>query len=341
MVHTMQQLSSAEVKEAIRVSGSHVSRFGNWSGDCNPLHVDPAVASRTYFGRPIVHGALVVLEALAAVRDELPERLARLDVEFREAVYPEQAYEVCLACDQEQVTVEVGPEAASALIIRCAGERQPAEVCSARTDWVRALKREELGGSRRERPADRELDQLRAGLELSGVYSAAGEPDENWVGGPVTPAVAKVLALCSYLVGMELPGLRSLFTRLRLQFDGAAPADVDALAYRLRITRCDRAFRMVDASLEVATCEGVLIASAELRSYVRFSPTTTDLSKLSAALDRSKEGLAGKVALVCGASRGLGADLAAALAISGCRVYAAYRSSRADAERLNNSENKG
>ena len=42
------------------VTERDVSAFSELSGDRNPLHVDAAYASRTEFGRPIAHGALLV-----------------------------------------------------------------------------------------------------------------------------------------------------------------------------------------------------------------------------------------------------------------------------------------
>jgi acyl dehydratase len=62
------------------------------SGDYNPLHVDPAIASEAGFPRPILHGLATygvagraVLQALCA---NAPERLKRLDVRFASPVFP-------------------------------------------------------------------------------------------------------------------------------------------------------------------------------------------------------------------------------------------------------------
>jgi hypothetical protein len=132
-----------------------------------------------------------------------------------------------------------------------------------------------------------------------------------------------VLALCSYVVGMEMPGLRSLFTKASVQFH-AAPSDVPELLFQVRSVRFEPHFRLLDLELVVATPTGELIATARLRTYVPFSPVVTDVSQLAARLDGGAN-LEGKVALVCGASRGLGLDLATTLAAAGCHVYAASR----------------
>jgi len=97
------------------------------------------------------------------------------------------------------------------------------------------------------------------------------------------------------------------------------------LWYRARTTRFDANFRLLDTHLEVVTPSGVVIATAVLTSYVPFSPAAPDVGHLAAALRASRDSLPGKVALVLGGSRGLGAEIAAGLALAGCRVYAAAR----------------
>lgn len=62
------------------------------SGDYNPLHIDPEIATRAGFERPILHGLAsygvagwMILRELAQFR---PERLASLSVRFAGVVYP-------------------------------------------------------------------------------------------------------------------------------------------------------------------------------------------------------------------------------------------------------------
>lgn len=39
-----------------RFSQTEFDRFARLSGDDNPIHIDPAFAARTVFGRPVAHG---------------------------------------------------------------------------------------------------------------------------------------------------------------------------------------------------------------------------------------------------------------------------------------------
>jgi len=68
------------------------------SGDTNPLHVDPAVAAKAGFERPILHGLAsfgVVGRAIVSLLcDGDPSRLKRFDTRFSSPVYPGEAIEV-------------------------------------------------------------------------------------------------------------------------------------------------------------------------------------------------------------------------------------------------------
>jgi len=62
------------------------------SGDLNPLHIDPAVATGAGFPRPILHGLCTYGVAgralLSALCDGDPARLQRMDVRFTSPVFP-------------------------------------------------------------------------------------------------------------------------------------------------------------------------------------------------------------------------------------------------------------
>ncbi|MBI1929189.1 SDR family NAD(P)-dependent oxidoreductase, partial [Candidatus Poribacteria bacterium] len=311
----------------IQIGATDLERFGDWSGDRNPLHLDWELARQTYFGQPIVHGILAVIEALSSVSRQSVEPLHSLDVEFRGAIFPDETYQVESSYENSELSVTVRDGSSAVLIVRAIFGDSPDPLLTADLSWLstRSEGLDAMLGQKRRLPADRAPEELHRGHELTGVYSTGSPPERYLSGGYLTPLNVSVLGLCSYLVGMEVPGLRSLFTRIRLHFSGTT-ANSNALAYRARTTRFDPQFRLLDTTLEVATLEGELVATGELRSYVRFSPVVTDLAHLAAMLAPATNHLAGKVALVCGGSRGLGADLTAALALAGCLVYASCRS---------------
>ena len=316
----------------MRLSDSDLIRFADWSGDRNPLHVDLQSARQSSFGKPIAHGILSVIEAMRSVTVQDGHRLlvSGLEVEFRGAVFPNDDYDVESSCDASQCSVNVRKGERTQLVLRTALAAGSASRPAASCPWVAALPHEV--GPLRASPAEPIDEDFHRGIELRGIYSTPNPP-ECYKSARLTPLAVRVLGLCSYLVGMEIPGLKSLFTRLRVQFSGLE-SDSGALAYRARTTRFDPQFRMLDTELEVASPQGELLATCEIRSYVRFSPVLTDFEYLSSRLDTSRNPLDGKVALVCGGTRGLGADLTAALGLAGCHVYANYHSNANAAEAL-------
>jgi acyl dehydratase len=61
MAHTYDSLQVGDGFKASRlISEADVRAFAEVSGDDNPLHLDPEYAATTQFGRPIVHGVLVL-----------------------------------------------------------------------------------------------------------------------------------------------------------------------------------------------------------------------------------------------------------------------------------------
>jgi len=69
---------------AIETGPEIVASYAALTDDYNPIHLDPAFAAGTAFGRPIVHGTLglnLVLEAIERTFGEVPATLS-LDARF-------------------------------------------------------------------------------------------------------------------------------------------------------------------------------------------------------------------------------------------------------------------
>ena len=304
----------------LRFGPDEILEFARWSRDVNPLHVDEAFARRSFFGRPIAHGMLSVVRTLLATSGS---HVGSIEVEFRGVVVCDEAYELRADSTPGGERVTLGGED-PALIVRLHA--------NSTADLPAVTWASQATGAIRLTPADRTETDFTVPLQVLGRYAIGDLPD-GCRGGRLVPSQAKVLALCSYVVGMEAPGLRSLFTRAQVWFADGIPSDVDALRFRLTLARYDRQFRILTASLDVATDAGAPVASVELRSYVRLSPLAVPVATLAARLAGATP-LAGKVALVTGGTRGLGADISTALALAGATVFATYRGDRASAEEL-------
>ena len=73
------------------VSQEQLRVYADASGDHNPLHLDPAYAAATMFGRPIAHGMLALAFISEMMTDAFGERWLEsgsLRVCFRAPVYP-------------------------------------------------------------------------------------------------------------------------------------------------------------------------------------------------------------------------------------------------------------
>ena len=300
----------------VSFSSDDVLRFAEWSSDRNPLHVHAAYARDTHFGQQVVHGILTVLTALKG-NGGRPGLLRELDIEFRNAVVLDTSYRAALDQDGEGLRATLSNGDQLVLSVRGSG-REPAVPSGLDLSWLpRAT------NAVRTTPLWHSIVELAEGTSAIGAYTAP-PPDGLIDGSALSATAVRVLGLASYVTGMEVPGLTSLFTRVTMSLHGEA-GDDEPLLYRARTTRFDRAFRLLDTELVVATAGGVLLATGLLRSYVPFSPVRTDLERLAGRLTDATGALSGKVALVTGGSRGLGADIAATLALAGAHVYASAR----------------
>ena len=83
------------------ITAGDVAAFAELSGDRNPLHIDPAYAGETNYGRPIVHGAFQVALASAMAGMYLPgKRVVLGSVQSR---FPAPLHYPCTAVVQGEI----------------------------------------------------------------------------------------------------------------------------------------------------------------------------------------------------------------------------------------------
>jgi NAD(P)-dependent dehydrogenase (short-subunit alcohol dehydrogenase family) len=113
--------------------------------------------------------------------------------------------------------------------------------------------------------------------------------------------------------------------------DGRSTVD-GPIAYRASVASFDDRFNLLKVAAQLARGD-VPLCEAELRAFVREDLPAGGRSELARRLPDSRA-LEGRVALVTGGSRGLGARIVQALASQGCTVFANFLRSRTEMERI-------
>lgn len=313
------------ISRSARFSTSDLDWFARVSDDRNPLHVDEDFARKSAFGGRVVHGILTALTALAEIPARKSSRLRRVVLEFQRPVFTDVDYTVAVddARDGKQTfRLQDG----SLLHLRGMVEHAAANVDAERPSDV--FGSPEPCAAARDWPAD----QLEKGVAVSIRY---GMPPEAYrevqgrfalEGRGIAPWQAIVLIGASYVVGMHLPGARALFSRLQLDFsDDAEPRG--PITFDCEIKTFDVRIHVARIGIRVRAGENV-IAAAELQAFARRHSSVHVASADGDAV------LAGKVAVIIGASRGLGASLASAMAARGATVLGTFTRSTDDAAAL-------
>ncbi|MSP56569.1 MAG: SDR family NAD(P)-dependent oxidoreductase [Myxococcales bacterium] len=320
----------------VTYSEAELQEFSRASGDNNPLHMSEAYAHRTPWGKRVVFGVLGALRALAALPPRPGQELASLTVDFSGPMLIGQAYEVRVSDDganSARVRIVDGQRPLLKLTARFRGASE-ASASPAIPDPVSAHP------PCRTKAADRGPHELGAelGVGLAVSVSYAGDAaalgalmqrlDLEARGVPIWQ-VAALLAQ-TYVVGMELPGCRALFSALRLQFLSRPHINGLSPVYDLTATVAsfDARFSLLTAEVELAT-GGDRAAKGTVTSLVRAVIGPANVARMNEVLRASQIGT-GKVAVVTGASRGLGAGFAVALASQGYTVVAGYRSAEVE-----------
>ncbi len=310
---------------SVALDRADIERFSRFSHDVNPLHVDADYARRTPYGECVAHGMLGTWAALGALAGSAPIALRSLRCSFPAPTY--------LGTSYERVVVRRAPGEATVRLV-AAGNRKLEVAAEFAAASPHAVHERENGWSPPAQPESPDPATLE-GRRFSGGYAAdlrylaalaesLGIPEQN------LPAdQLECLGWVSYFCGMRVPGTQSLIFSVQLDFV-SPPGAGGPIAYEATVDRRDERFDRLDISF-VLRREAVPVCRGRIVALSRPRPVCFSLDAVRDAVGESDR-LSGQVALVTGASRGLGATIAAALALHGSAVVLNYRRGVEEAE---------
>lgn len=332
----------------MRASWDLIHEFARYTGDYSPLHVDREFGKRSQHEQNIVHGMLPVFyvlqceDVLALCKKGLVPH--SVSGRFSAALFPEE--EFCFSLEQELISPNGAEltEVSYSLI----GMKYPSqsEFFRGRLLLVRhqdTSKREKQTQSHSQTENGRfvvspfklnqfYIDQIERGVSGSSLFKIPKTREElesiqtgfsQWV------ALAHLSASLSPLVGMLMPGSTATFQDFSVSMEQLKPSFAD-WNLNHKVSFVSPTVRTVVQTVEWQQ-DGEVIATGRCSSSVAKRPTSSTSME---SLPKKSEvfGLDGKVALVTGASRGIGAAIAKTLSLQGCKVVVNFRSNKEAAE---------
>jgi NAD(P)-dependent dehydrogenase (short-subunit alcohol dehydrogenase family) len=301
----------------IRFREEDLALFCQASGDRNPLHLKEDYASRTAYGQRVVYGVLGAVACLGHVKLPSNQKVTKITADFHRPMFLNVDYRMETVDSVYAQTVRLFDGTVLVLTLTITSGPIPGN---------QVFFDSQPGSFERTEAHDLSWAYVQPNLEFSGHYAAdsgkLAELCRSW-NVTVDPFVVEALLWSSYFIGMEFPGRRALFFRLSLDFHCCSRTQAP-LHYRGVISSLNQAIEQAKTQISLSA-DGQQLVSGLLTAFIRPTLDSLDLKDLLAQSADSKS-LEGKVALIIGASRGLGAALAGSMALEGAHVMALSRS---------------
>lgn len=281
----------------------------------------------TPFGSPVVFGALGALAALSALECNDGQPLLSLDCQFQRPMFTGIDYTLSkTGTGPGRRRLDLYDGSTTLLSVTLVdGSGEPAVFLdSAGTAPLTEANRLDEG-------------ELTPGRTFTGLYApdpaALASLFSRFAIDPRRHAEAAFILLwSSYFTGMEVPGERAIYFKLAAQFSALSGPVALPIRYRAQILSHDRRLGLTKTEFHLESAGGPF-ATGTISAFLRPAQRQLSLDTLFQAFPVS-DAMQGKVALVTGSSRGLGASLAAGLVRQGCTVIGSFVKSTSQAEGL-------
>lgn len=243
-------------------SQADFDRFARLSGDDNPIHVDPAFAAATRFGRTVAHGMLLY-SAVEAALSRLAPDLAPISqtLKFPNPTYAGEPVRIHLAVTA--VNSARGLSTVATTVIR------PDEAIGLEGEALLGLSESRIAADLADpgagMPGQPPTGDLRPRAELRRSFNLAELAEyAELAKGSVTAAVPCGLlgSLFSCLLGARLPGPGTNYLKQRLEFHRPAHALQELIA-SVEVIRVRPDKRLVNLSTLCTNATGEAICSGE------------------------------------------------------------------------------
>lgn len=321
--------TDAQGNRKLCFSPDDLELFSSASHDRNPLHTSSDYARKTPYGDRVVFGVLGGLACFNRLKSRPDFHLSSITLDFINPMFMGVDYTIKIN-DEDPRCATAKIYDGRLLLLKMMATFAEGQITEPESNFHTITPRIEA--------ANPDTASLSAGFTIGGTYSPSLEHLRAIVQRLSIASkgigVIHVAALmwCSYLVGMEMPGRPALFSRLLLKFAASKKLLAARLSYKAKVAAFDKRFDLMRISADIS-CDEAEVASADLKAFVRQSFPITSNAAIESIMPRS-EALRGKVALVVGASRGLGAGLTQVLSLQGGTVLVNFHKSRAEAEQL-------
>ena len=286
--------------------------FAKLSGDYNPLHINPIVARRLLFGRPVVHGVHTLLWALDVwlLDKKRSIELRTISVVFNLPVAVGQAVNIVIVQDDvENVKIILMVGKTKAVQIEATFIQVPVE------------------NIQYELPPSHSFDQTECRmLEKDDMEFAAGKTSlfldrqlakclfPNLLGQFSWLQLSQILAT-TRIVGMLCPGFHSIYSGMELAFYDQVSIDAYEMVYH--VLNFDSRFAMTSIAVEASGMKG------SLKAFFRPPPKRQrSYQDIARVVNHNEFGE--QYAIIIGGSRGLGEVAAKLLAAGGADVCISY-----------------